>query len=84
VVHPREYAVAVSVEGLEKVTGPAVGKPIISTGGGDHFNAGFCLGKLIGTDNEIALQLGVGASGYYVRSGTSPTLDELADFLHSL
>ena len=84
VVHPREYAVVASGEGVSKVTGPAVGRPIISTGGGDHFNAGFCLGKLIGADNEVALQLGVGASGYYVQTGKTPNSNELADFLHSL
>ena len=84
VVHPREYALAASGDGVAKVTGPSVGKPTISTGGGDHFNAGFCLGKLIGADNEIALQLGVGTSGYYVRDGKSPNVNELAEFLHSL
>lgn len=84
VVHPREYAVAASGDGVWKVTGPSVGKPLISTGGGDHFNAGFCLGKLIGADYEIALQLGVGASGYYVSTGKSPGVNELADFLQSL
>ncbi|HUI05620.1 MAG TPA: hypothetical protein VL486_01295 [Verrucomicrobiae bacterium] len=84
VVHPREYAVAASADGVSKVTGPSVGKPLISTGGGDHFNAGFCLGKLLGADDEIALQLGVGASGYYVRTGKTPRVNELADFLHSL
>ncbi len=84
VVHPRAYAVAASATGVIKVTGPFVAKPLISTGAGDHFNAGFCLGKLIGADNEVALQLGVGTSGIYVRTGTSPTADELAEFLRSL
>ena len=57
---------------------------MISTGGGDHFNAGFCLGKLIGADNEISLQIGVATSGYYVRTAQSPNALELADFLQSL
>jgi len=48
VVHPRAYAVAASADGVVMVTGPFVGKPLISTGAGDHFNAGFCLGKLLG------------------------------------
>jgi hypothetical protein len=84
VVHPRAYAVAASVDGMVKATGPFIEKPLISTGAGDHFNAGFCLGKLIGADNEISLQIGVGASGYYVRTAESPNAMELADFLHSL
>lgn len=84
VVHPRAYAVVATREEMAVVAGPFVEKPLISTGAGDHFNAGFCLGKLIGTDDEIALQLGVAMSGYYVRTAKSPTIDELADFLRSL
>lgn len=84
VVHPRAYAVAASVDGVARANGPFVEKPLISTGAGDHFNAGFCLGKLLGVDNEIALQLGVGTSGYYVRTAKSPNPGELADFLQSL
>ena len=84
VVHPRAYAVAASATGVVTVNGPFVGKPLISTGAGDHFNAGFCLGKLLGADNETSLQLGVGSSGYYVRTAKSPNALELADFLQSL
>jgi sugar/nucleoside kinase (ribokinase family) len=84
VVHPRAYAVAASADGVVKATGPFVERPLISTGAGDHFNAGFCLGKLIGADNEISLQIGVGTSGYYVRTAKSPNAIELADFLQSL
>ena len=84
VVHPRAYAVAASNAGVAKVTGPFVEKPLISTGAGDHFNAGFCLGKLIGADDETALQIGVGNSGYYVRTAKSPAALELAGFLKTL
>jgi sugar/nucleoside kinase (ribokinase family) len=84
VVHPRAYAVAASATGVVKVQGPFVEKPLISTGAGDHFNAGFCLGKLIGADNEAALQIGVGTSGYYVRTAQSPAPQDLVKFLQSL
>jgi len=55
IVHPRAYAVAACAQGVVNVGGPFTPKPMISTGAGDHFNAGFCLGKLIGADNETAL-----------------------------
>ncbi|HVM62000.1 MAG TPA: hypothetical protein VMV72_14155 [Verrucomicrobiae bacterium] len=84
VVHPRAYAVAAAADGVVKVDGPFLVQPLISTGAGDHFNAGFCIGKLIGADNEISLQIGVGTSGYYVRTAKSPNAIELADFLQSL
>jgi hypothetical protein len=84
IVHPRAYAVAASERGVVKMDGPFTPKPMISTGAGDHFNAGFCLGKLIGAENEIALQIGVGASGYYVRTAKSPSANDLVEFLQSL
>ncbi len=84
VVHPRAYAVAAGPTGVVKVNGPFVEQPLISTGAGDHFNAGYCLGKLLGADDEVALQLGVGTSGYYVRTAKSPTAHELATFLKTL
>lgn len=84
VVHPREYAVAASAAGVVQVAGPFTAKPLISTGAGDHFNAGFCLGKLTGGSDKIALQTGVGCSGYYVRTAKSPAVKELAEFLRTL
>jgi hypothetical protein len=84
IVHPRAYAVAASAGAAVAIDGPFVEKPQISTGAGDHFNAGFCLGKIIGADNDIALQLGVASSGYYVRTARSPSAAELAEFLRSL
>ncbi|MCS7048879.1 MAG: carbohydrate kinase family protein [Verrucomicrobiae bacterium] len=84
VIHPRAYAVAASNATVVKVDGPFVERPLISTGAGDHFNAGFCLGKLIGADDAVALQLGVATSGYYVRTARSPTASQLTEFLNSL
>ncbi len=84
IVHPRAYAVAASSRGVEQVAGPFVEKPLISTGAGDHFNAGFCLGKLIGAENEMALQFAVATSGYYVRTAQSPAAANLVEFLRGL
>ena len=51
VVHPVAFALAVSAGDAAIVEGPFTPKPLITTGAGDHFNAGFCLGKLLGFDN---------------------------------
>ena len=84
VVHPRAYAV-VGTRGeiTANVDGPFVENPLISTGAGDHFNAGFCLGKQLGLTNDEAATAAVGTSGYYVRNAESPSLDQLAGFLES-
>jgi len=63
------------------VDGPYIAKPVITTGAGDHFNAGFCLGKLLGFDNEGSVLLGVTTSGYYVRYGQSPGIPEIVTML---
>lgn len=81
VLHPVAYALAVSQGTVSLVDGPYVEKPLITTGAGDHFNAGFCLGKLLEFDNAASVLLGVTASGYYVRSGQSPSINELVQML---
>ncbi len=84
VVHPTAYATAADANGEAVVDGPFTPHPKISTGAGDHFNAGFCVGYLLGGTLEEALQTGVGTSGFYVRNAASPTRAQLAEFLQSL
>ncbi|MEO7297672.1 MAG: hypothetical protein ABI042_03735 [Verrucomicrobiota bacterium] len=83
VVHPVIYALAVSAGDAQIVDGPFVGIPLITTGAGDHFNSGFCLGKLLGFDNAMSVLTGVTTSGYYVRTAHSPTLFQLAEMLEN-
>jgi hypothetical protein len=81
VVHPVAFALASSDGDTQVVQGPFCAKPLISTGAGDHFNSGFCLGKLLGFDNKNSLMAGVSTSGFYVRTGQSPTVADLAGLL---
>lgn len=84
VVHPRRGAAAATAEGTASFLGPFVQQPMISTGAGDHFNAGFALGFTLGFKLEECLCVGVAVSGFYVRSAKSPTGKELADFIREL
>ena len=81
VVHPVRYALAANGADVDIVDGPFIEKPVITTGAGDHFNAGFCLGQLLGLDRDQSLLCGVGTSGYYVRNGRGPSAEELAGFM---
>ncbi|HMC28593.1 MAG TPA: hypothetical protein VKM56_12455 [Verrucomicrobiae bacterium] len=83
VVHPVTYALAVSAGEISLIDGPYVEKPLITTGAGDHFNSGFCLGKLLGFENAASVLMGVTASGYYVRSAQSPTIGGLVETLRN-
>lgn len=84
VIHPTTFAAAADSTGAEHVAGPYVEKPKITTGAGDHFNAGFCLGRMLGFDLTASLQVGVGTSGFYVRQAKSPSVRDLVSFLKSL
>ena len=84
VVHPRGGAAAATKDDVAKFDGPFVQQPKISTGAGDHFNAGFCLGATLGCDPAMSLQIGVATSGYYVRTAQSPSVEDLIGFLKTL
>jgi sugar/nucleoside kinase (ribokinase family) len=84
VVHPRSGAAAATASESGRFTGPFVAYPKISTGAGDHFNAGFCLGRVLGLGLEESLCTGVGTSGYYVRSAISPSAAQLSEFIGNL
>jgi sugar/nucleoside kinase (ribokinase family) len=83
VVHPVSYALAVSNGTRSLAEGPFTPNPLITTGAGDHFNSGFCLGKLLGFDDTTSLLVGVTTSGHYVRTGQSPDITDLAKMLKS-
>jgi sugar/nucleoside kinase (ribokinase family) len=84
VIHPRRGAAAATEDHSATFAGPFVQQPKISTGAGDHFNAGFCLGRILGLSLEESLCTGVGTSGYYVRNAESPTAGQLAEFIANL
>lgn len=84
VIHPRRGAAAATKDESGSFQGPFVQQPKISTGAGDHFNAGFCLGRVLGLNVVESLCCGVGTSGYYVRSAESPSAKQLADFIADL
>src|SRR5215471_19984907 len=81
VIHPTAYALASGPDGTALMHGPFTPKPKITTGAGDHFNSGFCLGKLLGFGTEICLLTGVTTSGFYVRTGQSPAIKDLNHML---
>lgn len=80
-VHATKFAVASDGKSTWKVEGPYISNPEFSTGAGDNFNAGFCNALLCGCTIEECLISGVYTSGFYVRKGHSPSINELAQFL---
>ncbi len=81
VIHPVDRSCTVVNGEFYEETGPYVEKPKLTTGAGDNFNAGYCLGLLLDLTPDEALLLGMSTSGYYVRQAKSPNFDELKAFI---
>lgn len=59
-----------------------VENPRISTGAGDNFNAGFCIGQLIELEADQSLILANWLAACYMKNGRSPGLPELQSFIN--
>jgi len=81
VIHALKFAVSAGPDGEFSTPGPFCENPLKSTGAGDRFNAGYCLGLLAGAAPEECLTLGCAVSGYFVRNAQSPSREEIAEFL---
>jgi len=84
VIHPREGAAAATATARAWFDGPFTATPRLSTGAGDHFNAGFALAQVHGLPVEQCLAVGCGVSGAYVRDAESPGVERLVAFLREL
>ncbi len=81
VIHAIQEAESATLNRSAKIPGPYVKKPLISTGGGDNFNAGYLLGLGLHLDLEECLYLATRTSGFYVEFAKSPSLSELSAYL---
>lgn len=81
VIHLLKEACCVIDGKYTHVKGPYCTDPVLTTGAGDNFNAGFCEGLLRSATTVQCLLLGVATSGFYVRNGYSPTREQLQAFI---
>ncbi|MCC5830036.1 MAG: hypothetical protein JJU36_11365 [Phycisphaeraceae bacterium] len=81
VTHCLKSAAMAGAEGVTFAQGPFCPRPIKSTGAGDRFNAGYCVGHLLDVEPTGRLTLGKAGSGYFVRHARSAAVAELVDFL---
>ncbi|MGZ0710178.1 hypothetical protein ACWPKO_17760 [Coraliomargarita sp. W4R53] len=82
VIHPNDGAACASAAGTVYLPGPVVKTPLISTGAGDNFGAGCLSGTLLGLDDLGILLCGVCSSGYFVRTGESPTFAQIVSLIN--
>lgn len=84
VIHPVDSAACATKEGSWWVPGPYKENPKITTGAGDHFNAGFCAARLAGLSLTACLTFATATSGFYVRTAQSPSAGQIENFLRQM
>lgn len=80
-IHRKTGSVGWNEGGSFDVPNYYTDSPVLSTGAGDNFNAGYCVAKLLGMNMESCMILAHAVAGFYVRNGASPTPDGLSCFL---
>ena len=83
VIHPTRNAACATEKGSAYLDGPFCQNPKLTTGAGDNFNAGFCVGLLAGLEPQEMLAAGTANSGFYLRNGRSSGPGDLSGFLES-
>lgn len=81
-IHPRDRTLAFQKNNMLELDGRFVKEPKVQTGGGDNFNAGYCLGLLNNLPMEQCVLLGISNAGAYVQNGKSPALRDLISYLN--
>jgi sugar/nucleoside kinase (ribokinase family) len=84
IIHRVKDAVVYDGSSFEKCDTFFCQDPAVLTGGGDNFNAGFCLSSFYDFDLFQSLVIANAVSGYYVRIGISPDVDSLIEFLEQI
>jgi hypothetical protein len=80
--HGIDYAMAGTQSiAMQTVRGERVQSPKVVTGGGDNFNSGYCIGKLMGLSPALCACLGNFSSMLFVANGESPDLSLILNFI---
>ncbi len=71
VVHFHTTALGWSREGVYEKETTRIASPVLATGAGDNFNAGYCLGLLSEMSPDACLELGHAFARHYMKNGKS-------------
>lgn len=80
VTHTREISVAFDGTSFFEKAVRIIEEPLIATGIGDNFNAGFCYGLLLGVSIDMCLEYGNSSANKYLKTGhPSASQEELEE-----
>ncbi len=83
-IHPINRCICINKKESIELCGKVIKNPIISTGGGDNFNAGFSLGLINNLSIKESMILAMATSGAYVAKGGSPDLKGLINYMEDM
>lgn len=83
VTHGATKSALVSESGVYGVDVPREDEPVLSTGAGDHFNAGIILGLIYDLEPHESVALGNAIAGCFVRQGSPPSYEKIKTFLQA-
>jgi hypothetical protein len=81
-LHSPKDAIAINSLSTFRADTFFVPDPKLSTGAGDHFNAGFATARLMQLDARASLIFANAVAAYYVKTGASPVLQDVVGFLN--
>lgn len=84
IIHTSKISIAWDAAGTYTDQPSFIQQPLVSTGAGDNFNAGFCVGQLLGLDAEQSLILANSTSNCYIKSGLSPGPGVLENYFYGI
>lgn len=83
-VHHSTFAISQDIDDQIHMPSLHVKEPVLTTGAGDNFNAGYCNALLHELEKKDCLMAAIATAGFYVRFGHSPSMQELEAFCNSL
>lgn len=82
-LHSSKQAITFSKNEIHKADSFFVTDPVISTGAGDNFNAGFITAQLLDLDMESSLIFANAVAALYIKSGISAEIKDVISFLEN-
>jgi sugar/nucleoside kinase (ribokinase family) len=76
-IHGTNEFVAQNDHEQHTITGEKISNPVTLTGAGDHFNAGYLLGKLQKFSLQKCLSYGYQTATFYIKTGKNISKDLL-------
>jgi hypothetical protein len=84
IIHSAKSSLAWDESGAYAREPLFIAEPKMSTGAGDNFNAGFCIATLMGGSVGSAIEFANMVSNLYMRTGESPNLDRIQEYISEL